>query len=1570
MSHDKMNQLIEALRDMPASGEKGFEGLIATLLGKLLDEEFVVARSGSQPGGDAHSVSGGVTMQAKRYKESTSFNLNEIEGGINQCLRLHRDLQCYVLATTRSLDGQTQTRLKDISNETGLDIVVLDHRIDGFSDLFCLCVTYWDSILSFTPIKKLEPAFQDWARTQSQTTEVKSRTREIEKRVKELIGSYSSVCATATDKLEERFGIKPSQKHFSYNINLEKSVRRQSVEKEISEWWSDANKEAACLEGEEGTGKSWAAALAIRNIPEMSNTLVLWMDSSAWCEKNSVKESLRVGFETIEPLNTGRTDKLVEKTLKRWKEPILIVFDGVNEKAAVKAANRILNDYNNVYSSNNDVDLSHIRLLFTSRLLPNISEYDKRAWQNVKSIPVKEYDDGELADALRIFDAQIRTEDIPESIKPYMKIPRYFGVCLKMRKRLGVLSNISKEIILWEDLKSRIDETDDQTRNKLGWQNERDAEDVLSMLAQNAVEIKGQQTAEKELLDKCFDNKYDSIRQHLRELRIAEKADKFHAILSEEHVKLGWALYILNKVGIIDENQSVLAVANDIRALLEPIPSDDIRTEALYSALLLSVNDKSKLGVSPEKKRAALLHCWLFSNNADINVEKLDFWANEDIEAYLGLIDVFSHELYQGELQMFIFYPLAKVWKQSALDIIKKHIEQWLLLVHTPNSDASGFYEYKGHSFPIAFNKDHLRLSALAVSLVSIQPDIKFLKALALSMVTWNLPFYEVDGLKRHPKDIRNNIGLIMRWVYTEKAFKNIQDLAAENKEDKLLLEGLQLLTRSLGVIDPPQELQYASQSVPWYETLIQRIENKEPLFEAGEKVFGSLNSLAARTDLPEIRCLDKREIFRRFEDLCRNRKPKRHEGAVEEDDPFDEYLPWVARYCPDELAELMSVLRTRAFSNEHPSILFNKTSGIYHFSESAQDNESIVDSIITATNKYISELHSNRAYIVSVFFESIILHAAPDKLKQWFELLSTDEQTRKGILVFDTKPLLMKYLLKSEMAEYAKDKTLGAFESCILLDEIDIKVSEFAFWSFIASSTHETDETFFEWAKARLIENGASHPTNYYLFYIAASRGSSNWLKDILNDDNLFPLIDERAVRAFVDSSKPFPSTLSTNRTYEELMRVLPKDFAGLVLAETGRTEDFNRWGRELHETVRDSFPPSDLEPESRSITEYILSRDGTPNRIRQNPPSSSVTFRNTDSATWGVDYGSDGIEDIEEVFDDSKREERMRSEAELWRKDLERINQWSYAWINKIRFVGLISEWAKRNEEVFVELAKAYLDRINRFGLVQHEMAAFTLKVLCLYIKHDPHMAWETYQKHFDKGFRRHRLIREYGTDEILAALWDVELCGTQQHDELRKKIFDDNWLSDMDVMRITLAAVDNGAEKYILGFVKKHYLSADVARERCLAVSVLPWLTNAEALDILCDLRDNDPNRWVRNHAEWACDVALNERCCRELYRTALREKEPKKMSATLQQIKPALSPAALLWKKMILYEEKKSNNVPENKTNYAIRLVFWSKLRNSLAKTKVNGRDIDKYIRGESIDSHRTVRLAPWWSVKTD
>ncbi|OQA89255.1 MAG: hypothetical protein BWY28_01182 [bacterium ADurb.Bin236] len=86
--------------------------------------------------------------------------------------------------------------------------------------------------------------------------------------------------------------------------------------------------------------------------------------------------------------------------------------------------------------------------------------------------------------------------------------------------------------------------------------------------------------------------------------------------------------------------------------------------------------------------------------------------------------------------------------------------------------------------------------------------------------------------------------------------------------------------------------------------------------------------------------------------------------------------------------------------------------------------------------------------------------------------------------------------------------------------------------------------------------------------------------------------------------------------------------------------------------------------------------------------------------------------------------------------------------------------------------------------------------------------------------------------------------------------------------------------------------------------------------------------------------------------------------------LQQIKPALTPAALLWKSTILAEEKQANNIPENKVNYAIRSVFWNKLRNGLAKVKVNGRELDKYIRGESIDPYRTIRLAPWWDVKTD
>src|SRR6266404_3621576 len=92
-------QLRAALVRMPETGDAGFEGLVATLLGALTGDRFYVARSGDQPA-DAIASAADIAMQAKRYGK-TAVDETNFEGEFAQACRLIPTLDCYVFAVTR-----------------------------------------------------------------------------------------------------------------------------------------------------------------------------------------------------------------------------------------------------------------------------------------------------------------------------------------------------------------------------------------------------------------------------------------------------------------------------------------------------------------------------------------------------------------------------------------------------------------------------------------------------------------------------------------------------------------------------------------------------------------------------------------------------------------------------------------------------------------------------------------------------------------------------------------------------------------------------------------------------------------------------------------------------------------------------------------------------------------------------------------------------------------------------------------------------------------------------------------------------------------------------------------------------------------------------------------------------------------------------------------------------------------------------------------------------------------------------------------------------------------------------
>ena len=266
----KLKKLVQSIK--PAN----FEKLVAILLTSFLKTSFVVARSGDQPRGDARSLAGEVSIQAKRYTGKKPPDVKTIEGDIGQARRdpeLH--LQTYVLAVSRDTE-QLSYELNAIARETGLDIVTLELS-DDLSDLGALCVTYWEDICHFFALSDTNPEFSDWVQIVKNESQTREKMKDVRKKLEEGIQTQKQIQTDVEKYLLKRFN---SAEGFN-PINLSEAIGREK-ESHISDWWETEGAPICCLEGKEGHGKSWLAAKWINSIREKENIVTFWLDSRDW----------------------------------------------------------------------------------------------------------------------------------------------------------------------------------------------------------------------------------------------------------------------------------------------------------------------------------------------------------------------------------------------------------------------------------------------------------------------------------------------------------------------------------------------------------------------------------------------------------------------------------------------------------------------------------------------------------------------------------------------------------------------------------------------------------------------------------------------------------------------------------------------------------------------------------------------------------------------------------------------------------------------------------------------------------------------------------------------------------------------------------------------------------------------------------------------------------------------------------------------------------------------------------------------------------------------------------------
>ena len=1491
MSWIKLKELIQNMDKDNNGSKKGeaFEKLIATLFEMLLEKPFVVAKSGTQPRGDARSVDGETAIQAKNYSHKSNLRPVEVVGDLQIIINNSLDLEVYVLAVSRYINEQLLDELQKIEIKTGIDIVTLELS-DDLSDLGVLCATFWKEIRHFFDLSNSDQDFLDWIDNVKNDLETQKRIEELKPRLDSGIQSQYHVKKDAEEYLIARF----SQDEGYNPIDLSRAIVRQKIESELKDWWVNDDVPICYLQGEEGTGKTWLAAKWIYSIHENEKIVVLWLDSKIWNGCKSIFDLLKNCLYAIYGSDEQeKILKLQKKISKIWNKT-LIVLDGANERDAIEASQTILSEYFQSKSEWRD----KIRFLFTTRSLEKYPNYESYIWKKCKKLLVNSFNDSEFQKALSVIGMQ--NDDIPTSLKEIAIIPRYFNTCIRLRDKFGSIGNVTKELVLWIDLLEKIDGTDPQIKKKLGWHRAKDAKEILSVLAKQAswTSADSDPQISVQTIHDSIPN-YRDVRNDLEEQRIVIDAGLLEVKLSKNHVVLGWALFLSSHY---DSQQftNIQGYISDLYKTLEPIPSEDLRTEAMFVALDIIETPQTQ-DISDNElstKRSFFMSAWYNSNNADITESRISHCVENYTDAYAQFVEYeFAKDIMPNE-EYTLIEPLAIIWKdrKGQFHHLEARLTKWLLLTYID--------EYKNSSDNIdptirPSPNSHFtqnRLTSAALSILSQRPELNFLPTIA-----------QCYAIHKENPQFNQNIGRLMRWGFTEDVIVDLNSLAEEVQTDETLLTGVQSLAEELKLVKTPEPLQrqlseedrtlrkFADQWNDTFKPFVVRIREQEELLNDDSPEvnvngnYHGLDYLAVRTDLPDLRDEDFARIKKVLHYISKNVTLGQGVGTTLEDCCIENLLPWVAKYDPEDYSELACNLKINTLTQEWAQFKLLSIQGlIFKPEDKARIAESVIE--LKPSLDQDKDFYQDVTWLTHLLTETLLFCATEDELTDWFTFLASQESLRSSIC-YESLPYLLAILLPVSIVELAKKKleehrSLSSGNQNISADNTSKEMSEESYWCTLFSYGSEINEKTVNYALDDLKMREPDSTGTFPMLRLAYS-DPKRLLDEASIDGNIQKHIFSQNGRKWIIQT----SDENDVPSYELLSSFLPTEFIGSFLCAPDHCADLTRWGKDL----------------MRRMNSILDGNEGDSNSIEENK------------------FG-----------------------------------------INR----SVVQTWAGQNQSDFISLSDDYLNSLSKSPRYSQVLSDFTDVIHCMLLRFQPEKAMKIYQQWIAENVRTIH-YNEYGIETFIGQLWNVNQCNTAKHVQLRLTLLDE-CQNDEEIMFMTIAAISGGGEEELWDKVEMVYLKSHHAKERCMGVSILPWFGTSKSIEILNDLRSNDPSLWVRNYSNWAYEVAQQEQSCREVYREVLQTRDLFRTSAVFEQIKPALTPTAKYWHHKIEEEEglceQSQDNIPK-----LLALIdrFWNSWgNNSMTRLniKIYGRKLKEYCRGEKLGFGSPPRLAPWWKPK--
>jgi len=1540
--HSGWVKLREMVLALPAVGEAGFEGLVTRLLSAETGSRFYLARSGDQKSGDSISTLAGVSVQTKLYT-STRISENNVEGEIRGLLAENPQVDLYFLASTSSTPtAQLKTRLERIEQETGLDII-FEVLAEIASPLGAMLAKHFAKVADFFP--EIETGMLEWIREMENSERCISQLNLLAESLRRR-QSFDLTLEAANNRRRKQF----EEFKSSGGVPLSDLIQRESIFRELEDWWcgrqSDriesprGHGETAVLAGEEGTGKSWAAAAFADAVSTSKIVVTFWLDSLEWCELRSVESVVRSALGSLRHSSktSSFVDKLWNKVRDRWDRPILIVLDGANERGASVAAEHIIADYKNSNENLRD----RVKILFTTRRNEISFGAGKRIWTSSQVTEVGEFSDPEFELALENYGAGIRRSDIAESLVPLAKIPRYFHLSLQLRDSLRGIKNVTKEILLFAELESKLNAGDPQLHG------------IAQSLGGSPVEILASLAEHTGTLE---DERYvipigslaetipafSEARNDLIEQRVVTSSTPTQVGISKDHIVVGWALILL-RIASGQEDDDIEIAWDRVMEALEPASSNDWKAASVYTALLISVIKKDEY--SDAVRAILLLSSVRHHNSPPLSSEVLEFLAGDFLVSYVSMVEAMFRDHSGGGRESRLIAPLAKIWRDNTKGAseLKPVLGRWLRMIYPGNAAGSkSGTDDPPEEFVPAICQEQLALSFAAISILSFRPAEEMIPHLFAFHRSTDFCF---DGSESHRytlKDVTGSFAVLLRWHYGEPFVRHLEKRATERnrsdeerKSDWWLARLLRLATLPESIGEARDIIQRSGSTQEHYRLL------KAYLNEGGDRNplgHGVLDSVPLRDSFEKFSYEEVAELRQKLAagvkviasstDFPNAWQLKETEGL----------LPFSARYDHDGFHEAVAHLWRAALGMTDPEGLIMSIDDWIPGRPSVE----LVAEILAAAPRIFGQRQEIAALRLTFL---VALFGSGDQQIEWFEQALQLVPNRVDGTIVSLLPIgqQLSLLGNDRLGHHAHariDELLSAEEELSSSAKAELR-----HWLVIFHHTKPSAESKFSHLA---LANRFSGDSELALGLLRCGLPTVD--RDSYVETLRHPLFKNTQIgfqawhwlHAFPDGWPAFD--------VEEILEHASLTVAGMIFAKTDDCIGLERWGELLFQQITLL-----LEEEARleSDVQFEIDSEG---RFAGTgpvyPPDGSEKQFARDSNAWGVDRESKTPTPSEDEF--QEHFDRYRAGEQAKRSDIQKE-------LRNFNGRPELLEWAKRQPEKFSEHAVSFFDKVEKLDLPSHPTWEFVVlfdSVKLAYLYASPKDAVERFFRSSDDA----DVLSRNGGNWACHAIWDRNLDEVSEVRNLREKwVFDAT--NDETLLWLACGAIRHGNEAS-LSELAVPMLSSQLARERGLGITLTALLCSEGATARMKEIADQDVSFWMREHAQWAFDFCETESAVQSHLERVSSAASVSEAARLLGMIAPSLTPISLARSARLDFRDGENARKIQ-----ALLEAFWHNYRSS-SKSSTNiemgRRKLREYCRGQKLKDGETSRMAPWWKI---